>query len=190
MGSLGRRGGCFIVVLLAVLLAGCTSKPAPSPSASIPAVSLRPASPSPSSTDPAAAAAQAAADAYRGMWRAYTDAGRTTNPQYDQLVRYADGDALAALKAGLQTNQKQGLITKGDLATHPQVTQLTPVNTPDTASIRDCLDTTNATRVKASPGGSPFTDSPGGHRVVTATVKNLNGVWKVISFVPLAVGTC
>ncbi len=124
------------------------------------------------------------------MWQAYTDSGRTTNPQYTELARYADGDALAALRAGLENDKQQGLIFKGDVVTSPQVTELNPADVPDTASIRDCLDTSGATRVKASPGGSPFTDTPGGRRRVTATAKNLNGTWKVVSFVPLAVGTC
>jgi hypothetical protein len=124
------------------------------------------------------------------MWRAYTQAGRTTNPQYAELSRYADGDALAALKVGLDANKRQGLVTKGDLVPHPLVTKLSPASAPDTASIRDCLDTSGATRVKASPGGSAFKDTPGGRREVTATVKYLDGTWKVASFVPLDVGTC
>jgi hypothetical protein len=124
------------------------------------------------------------------MWQAYTRAGRTTDPQYTELARYAHSDALAALRAGLEGNRRQGLITKGDLVPHPSITALTPAGKPDTASIRDCLDTSHATRVKASPGGSPFADTPGGRRLVTATAKTLDGTWKVVSFVPLDVGTC
>lgn len=178
----------LVVLATAVGLGSCRSTdPQPRPSTT---VAVAPRTPSPTPTDQTAAATHAAAEAYAGMWQAYARAGRTTEPQYAELARYADGDALAALRAGLDGNRRQGLVTKGDLVPHPSVTALTPTNKPDTASIRDCLDTSRATRVKASPGGSPFSDTPGGRRLVTATVKNLDGIWKVVSFVPLDVGTC
>lgn len=143
-----------------------------------------------SSADANNAAEQSALAAYRGMQQAYIAAGRTTDPQYGELARYADGDALSVLTAGLDSNKKQGLIIKGDVVLNPQVTELSPPSAPETAKIRDCLDTSGATRVKASSEGSPFVDTPGGRRVVTATAKRTGDVWKVISFVPMAVGTC
>ncbi|GAA0937807.1 hypothetical protein Vau01_119050 [Virgisporangium aurantiacum] len=124
------------------------------------------------------------------MQQAYITAGRTTDPQYGELSRYAEGDALSVLTAGLEANKKQGLIIKGEVVLNPQVTELSPPSAPETAKIRDCLDTSGATRVKASPEGSPFVDAPGGRRVVIATAKRTGDVWKVISFVPMAVGTC
>ncbi len=177
---------CGLVLLL---LGACKSAPGKSAGPSGPP-SLSAPSPAATSLDPRSAAEQAALAAYRGMWQAFTAAGRTTNPHYDDLARFADGDAFNVLVAGLESNKKQGLITKGDLVPNPQVTQMTPADSPDTASIRDCLDTTQATRVKATPGGSPFVDTPGGRRLVTATAKNIGGTWKVISVVPMAVGTC
>jgi len=179
----------FACAVVLVVMGGCTSTPGASNGPSRPP-SLSAPSPVASSLDPRAAAEQNALAAYRGMWQAFTVAGRTTNPQYTDLARYATGDAFNVLVAGLESNKKQGLITKGDLAPNPQVTQLTPADVPDTASIRDCLDTSQATRVKATPGGSPFVDTPGGRRLVVATAKNIGGAWKVISVVPMAVGTC
>jgi len=138
--------------------------------------------------DARALAEQRALDAYRGMWQAYTAAGRAADPRHPDLPQFAADDALRALVTGLETNKRLGLVSRGDLVPHPQVTELTPVNAPTTAAIRDCLDTKAATRVKAD--GSPFTDTPGGNRNVTATVKSFNGTWKVTSLVPLGVGTC
>jgi hypothetical protein len=163
---------------------GCTSK-ADNPGSP----PTRPTLQAPSANASSSTPEQAVLAAYRGMWQAYVDAGRTTDPQYTDLDKYATGDARSALVAGLEQNKKQGLLTKGDVAMSPQVTALTPqTSSPDTASIKDCLDTSKATRVKAD--GSPFTDTPGGRRSVTATAKNVDGVWKVTVVVPLGVGTC
>lgn len=167
-----------------VVLSGCGS-PRQSPTPASPPVSLAPAVSS--TPDPSTSAADGALAAYRSMWKAYIDAGRTTDPQDDEIVaRYADGDALKALQAGLEANRRDGLVIKGDVTTNPSATK----QTPEAVDVLDCLDTTASTRVKASPGGAAFTDTPGGRRKVTATVKTVGGTWKVISFVPYGVGTC
>lgn len=179
----GGRVALALVVGL-VVLPGCGSPRQNRPS-DPPPVSLAPAdTPTPNAS---ARDADAALAAYRSMWKSYIDAGRTTDPQDDEVVtRFADGDALKALRAGLETNRRDGLVTKGDVTTNAAVAK----QTPEEVDLRDCLDTTASTRVKASSGGSPFTDTPGGRRQVTATVKNLAGTWKVTSFVPYEVGTC
>jgi hypothetical protein len=124
------------------------------------------------------------------MWQAYTEAGRAANPQHPDLARFAAEEALWALTTGLETNKSQGLVAEGTLVPHPEITELQPSDLPTAAYIRDCLDTTNTRRVQAAPSGSPFVDTPGGFRRVTATVKNLNGDWKVVALLPLDVGTC
>lgn len=173
-----------VVGLVLVPIAACGNEPSRPPSSG-PPVSL--AAPSETKANPPT---EAVLNAYRGMWTAYIEAGRTTNPRYQDLERYAEGDALNALKAGLESGKQKGLITKGNITMNPRVLELTPTDVPDTAKIRDCLDTTGASLVKASPGGTPYTDSPGGRRDVTATARNRGGAWKVVSFVPLDVGTC
>jgi hypothetical protein len=178
----GRATLALIVGLLA--LPGCSSSRqdrSPEP----PSVSLAPeVTPTP---DPSASATDAALAAYRSMWTSYIEAGRTTDPQDDAVIsQYAEGDALAALQAGLGVNRRDGVVVEGDVVMSPTMTDLTPGE----VEVLDCLDTSASTRVKASPGGAPFTDSPGGKRRVTATVRELAGTWKVISFVPYEVGTC
>lgn len=140
------------------------------------------------SADARTSAEQAAVTAYRGMWAAFVSAGRVADPKHPDLARYAADDALRALVAAIESNKKDRLIAKGDIVANPRVTELTPANAPQQASVRDCLDTTNASLVKAD--GSPYQDTPGGRRIVTATVKKLGATWKVISFVPLEVGSC
>ncbi|GAA1025630.1 hypothetical protein GCM10009557_00270 [Virgisporangium ochraceum] len=178
----GRTTSALIAGLL--VLSGCGA-PRRDRSPEPPAVSLAPAAtPTP---DPSTSAVTAALAAYRSMWTSYIEAGRTTDPQDDAVIgRYADGDALAALQAGLDVNRRDGVIVKGDVTMSPKTTAMTPGK----VEVLDCLDTSASTRVKATPGGAPFTDSPGGKRRVTASVRDLAGTWKVISFVPYEVGSC
>src|SRR5436305_9118915 len=88
------------VIAFALLLGGCTSKPAPSSSPSSPPVALRSASPSPS--DVRAAAVQAGVDAYRGMWQAYNDAIKIPDPNTPDLPKFATGKALTTLIGALK----------------------------------------------------------------------------------------
>lgn len=162
----------------AATLVGCTRHPSrttPTPILSAP-------------TSGANAANERAIAAYRGMWQAYAEAGRTSNPDDLGLSVYAIGNALKALQVGLETNKKQGLITTGKPIASPQVTSITPAAEPDSAEVSDCLDTTDFRRTKAD--GTPFTDSPGGRRAVKATLKKINNQWKVTDFLPGEVGSC
>jgi len=180
-----RSGSVIAAVIAAVAIAvsaACTpgkTSPGPKPTA-------------PSLTAPSlsgqALSEQQALQAYRGMWHAYAMAGQSTSSQNSDLDRYTDADALAALKAGLATNRSQGLISQGEPVTNPVVVQLDPPGAPTSVEIRDCLDTTNFLRTKAD--GSSFTDTPGGRRQVTATVKKLADQWKVTKFIPGEVGSC
>jgi hypothetical protein len=72
---------------------------------------------------------------------------------------------------------------------HPQVTSVSPVAVPTTVMVSDCSDSTNWLRYRAD--GAPFTDSPGGRRVVISTVRlHQDGSWKVTEFAVEPVGSC
>jgi len=129
-----------------------------------------------------------AVEAYRGMWRAFADAGAEGNPGHPDLPRFAEGAALRALVTGLQANKKQGLISRGDIVYSPKATAVAPVSAPTEVTIVDCADTSKATRVKAS--GAPFQDTPGGRRLIRATAKGNDEVWKVTTFAANKVGSC
>ena len=129
-----------------------------------------------------------AVEAYRGMWRAFADAGAAGNPEHPDLPRFAEGTALRALVSGLQANKKQGLISRGDIVYSPRVTAVTSVSAPTEVTIVDCADTSKAKRVKAS--GAPFQDAPGGRRLIRATVRGGDDAWNVTTFAVNEVGSC
>ncbi|WP_144056923.1 hypothetical protein [Micromonospora lupini] len=128
--------------------------------------------------------------AYRGMWAAYDEAGMTSNPDHPELAKFAVGDALKVLRSGLESDRREGLVGQGKVAVNPSIQSLTPAAAPTQAKVRDCADTSGAARVRATPNGTPFTDSPGGRRLVNATVSMVGGSWKVASFGVQGVGSC
>ncbi|MFG3642497.1 hypothetical protein ACGF3C_19760 [Micromonospora sp. NPDC047762] len=128
--------------------------------------------------------------AYRGMWAAYDDAGLTSNPDHPELAKFATGDALKVLRSGLQSDRRDGLVGRGEVVVNPSIQSLTPAAAPTQAKVRDCADTSGAVRVRATPNGTPFTDSPGGRRLVNATVSVVGENWKVTSFGVQGVGSC
>lgn len=189
-GSGCWREGLFVVVVLTMLAAGCTSKTTPSESASAPAVSLPMSAPSRSPADVRAAAVQAAVAAYRGMWQAYNAAIEVPDPNNADLARYATGNALSGLVATLTSVKKQGLKGTGQLVLSPHVTGISPINEPATISVQDCFDDSGTHVVAASPGAS-YHDTPGGRRICVATVERQpDGTWKVTKFTLQGVGSC
>jgi hypothetical protein len=173
---------------MTMVLGACgLGSPEPAPS-SVPATSTTSSAP-PSSSPSAGAGAATAMDAYRGMWKAYIDAGRIPDPQYPDLTRYAQGDALTVFVKGLTSMQKDGLVGQGDVVLNPKVTTIRPNATPPTVDIEDCVDTSKSHLVKKD--GSPYQDTPGGNRSAKATVAQVGeGVWKVTSLAVFGVGTC
>jgi len=144
---------------------------------------------SPSATPAASAGAATALDAYRAMWKAYTEAIRIPDPAYPDLARYTQGDALAVFVKGLTSVQNNGLVGQGDVTINPAVKGANPNSVPPTVSIEDCVDTSKSHIVKKD--GSAYQDPPGGPTKATATVSRLaDGSWKVTSFALFAVGSC
>jgi len=182
----GRRIRIALLVgATAVALSGCgPDRPSPTPSTT-PATSATSAAPSPSPT----AGSATPLDAYRGMWKAYIDAIRIPDPNYPDLARYTQDDALAVFVRGLTSVQRDGLVGQGDVTLHPKVTTIRPDASPPTADIEDCVDTSKSHLVKKD--GSPYQDTPGGNRAATARVTRLaDGTWKVTLFALRAVGSC
>lgn len=184
-----------LVAALVVALAGCGSDDdgSPEPTAGSPAGAVPPATApaSPVPVDPAAAAEQAVLDAYRGMWRAYQQAGQPpqADPDHPDLERYAGGDALGVLTDGLAGYREDGLVFNGEVVLSPEVTDLSPANDPVEATVEDCADSSESQVVRAD--GRPYEDEPGGRRAITADVEDVGeGTWKVISFAVQPVGSC
>ncbi|MER7273499.1 hypothetical protein ABT369_03485 [Dactylosporangium sp. NPDC000244] len=170
--------------VLTLVLAACGSgTPEGKPSASAPS-SLMPSA----SLAPSAAAGRDALVAYRGMWAAFVEAGKTSDADAPDLRKYASGNALKLIVSSLYTNRDQGKVSKGALMLDPKVTELKPSEAPTEATILDCVDSTNWLEYKAS--GELWDDKPGGKHRTTATVTRTDGSWTVSSFVLEGAATC
>lgn len=172
-----------LVVASALLGAGCSSdEPKTAPATQPPSPSATP------SLGPSAAAERDALAAYRGMWNAFVEAAKTSDPVAPNLRQYASDQALKLIASSLYTDRDQGRVTKGDLVLNPQVTGVKPPQAPTEVTVVDCVDSTNWLQYKAS--GGLWDDKPGGKHRTTATVKSSAGTWKVSSFILEDSGTC
>ncbi|GAA3346533.1 hypothetical protein GCM10020358_57880 [Amorphoplanes nipponensis] len=180
-----RTGVVGLATALVIALAGCSSKegnggtpsnsvvPAPSPSASLPL---------------SVAAERDALVAYRGMWSAFVEAGKTSDPDAPDLRKYASDNALKLIVRSLYTDRDQGKVTKGPLRLDPKATESKPPDVPTEVKILDCVDSTNWLEYKKS--GELWDKEPGSKHRTTATVKLTDGVWKVSSFILEGGATC
>lgn len=173
------------LVAASVLLgSGCSSNESGDPPAGTPSTS---ASPTPS-LGPREIAERDALAAYRGMWDAFVEAAKTSDPDAPDLRRYASDQALRLIVSSLYTDREQKKVTKGDLVLNPKVTDVKPAQAPTEAAVLDCVDSTNWVKHKAS--GGLVDDEPGGKHRTTATVKFADATWKVSSFILEESGTC
>jgi hypothetical protein len=127
--------------------------------------------------------------AYRGMWKAFVEAAKTSNPDSPELRTYAQGNALKAIISSLITDRERKSVSKGDVKLNPKVTALKPnAGAPATATITDCVDATQWLEYKVD--GGLWDNEPGARHRTTATVKSSNGTWRVDSFTLRGGGTC
>jgi len=186
------RTAILAAAAFATLLAGCThDDPTPNtlPTTAAPAS----ASPSPSASPSAATetpdqAKQHAIDAYLGFQTAFQKASAAGDPDFPDLAKYGTGDALKLFTNGLKANKTQGLLARGEAVFHPKIASLSPPDAPTKASVQDCMDTSKTERYKAD--GSPYKDTPGGLRLVLASLVRIDGEWKVTGIGIREVGSC
>ena len=174
-----------LIAASVVLAAGCSSDkprsvPTGPPSASLPAPSIA----------ASAAAEQEALVAYRGMWKAFVEAGKTSDAESADLRTYASGNALKLIVSSLYTDKELGKISKGEVVLQPKVVKSTPDEAAPTAlTIEDCVDATHWLEYKAS--GGLWDNKPGGkHRNTAIVKKQQDGAWKVDAFALRGSGTC
>lgn len=166
------------LMLMAVALAGCHSggrghQPTASAGSATPTVSASTGGPG-----------DAAVAAYRGMWAAFVEAAKTSDPDAPDIRKYASDNALKLIVGGLVSNREQGKVVKGNLVLNPKATSVSASE----ATILDCVDATNWLEYKTS--GELWDNKPGGKHRTTATVKAVDGTWKVSSFNLEGTGTC
>ncbi|GIG63210.1 hypothetical protein Lfu02_75820 [Longispora fulva] len=187
MSNLVERGLVLVALTLLPAVTACQEHTeAKKPTVTRPPVST-PAASSPSA-DPLTMAGRQAEDAYRGMWTSYLAASRIPDPNFPDLRRHASGAALTILVKGVQQTKEKGLLERGDFVLQPSVAALQPPSAPTKATVNDCVDTSATSMYKAD--GSPYQDTPGGKRLLIATLEIVDGTWKVVDFGLRAVGTC
>ncbi|WP_239126800.1 hypothetical protein [Asanoa siamensis] len=156
--------------LLMVLVACGSRTPGATPTQSLPL----------SASSSSSAAEHDALVAYRGMWSAFVEAGKTSDPDAPDLRKYASDDALKLIVSGLVTNRDQRKVILGDLAIDPKITAVKPAGKPVEVSVLDCVNDEKWLEHKAS--GGLVDDVPGGKHRTTATVKLTADGWKVSRF--------
>jgi hypothetical protein len=119
--------------------------------------------------------------AYRGMWAAFVEAAKTSDPDTPDLRKYASDDALNLIVGALYTNRDKKKVILGELKIDPKVTALTPPDQPTEASVVDCVNDEKWLQHKAL--GGLVNNTPGGKHRTTATVKRTPEGWKVSRFV-------
>ncbi len=164
--------------------AGCHSgSPPPPPTSSRTDASGTTAPPS-----PADVARNQALAAYRAMWSDMTVAARTADYRSPLLPHHAAGKALSILVRGLYTDKRMGIVVKGKPVTHARVVALSPPANPSKAQILDCFDGRHWLTYKVT--GGLQNNVPGGFHRTTATVADVDGVWKVTQLRVERSGTC
>jgi hypothetical protein len=183
-GLATRQPTVLVALFFASLLfaaCGSGSSPASAPTTDRPSTST-------STTQGPTGAAGAALSAYRAMWADMVIASRTADYQSPLLPQHASGTALSLLVRGLAKNQAQGIVVKGNPRLQPQVTSLSPLESPTEATISDCVDDTHWLDYKTN--GELFNSIPGGRHATMAIVMDTYGQWKVTELAVQAVGTC
>jgi hypothetical protein len=180
-GAIGS-GAIALSFMAMLMLSACTSGTSSELSPS-PTLSTTTAPPS-----PATIARQEALAAYRAMWEDMATAAKTADYRSPLLAQHAAGAALSILVRGLYTDKRTGIVVKGQPVTNARVVSLSPPANPTKASIVDCFDDRHWLNYKVS--GGLQNSVPGGLHHTTATVSDINGVWKVTQLHVEASGTC
>ncbi len=123
------------------------------------------------------------------MWKAYAQAGHTSDWQAPFLSQFASGDALQFMTRDLYADHYNGVVTKGEPVNNPQVTSVSPEGTPKSVMIEDCGDDRNWLQYRTD--GSLLDDEPGAvHRIVAEVRLHTDGRWRVTRFAVDVPGSC
>lgn len=144
-------------IAAALLLAACSSGGGTPSKTSVESASTSAGSaPASASTSPTPSAADKAKTqvlaAYQGFWNTQVQA--YTQGSFDgvQVEKYTRGNADYLLRTGLQYYVDQGLVMRGRPSLTPSVSALNLAGKLPTATITDCVDTTNYFPVDKTTG--------------------------------------
>jgi hypothetical protein len=171
--SLVRTGRTAVMAAAAtaliLALTACSSsekKPADSDATSKPAASAPTTITAP---DPGAAAVAA----YRAFWQAYLAAADPMSPEDPRLAEHATGEELGTVRKAFLAYKAAGQVIRGTLDLAPKAVSVMV----DIVLVRDCYDDQTGVYSVAT-GARQDQENPQRH-LVTATVVNESGTWKV-----------
>lgn len=79
-------------------------------------------------------------DAYGAMWAEQTKAYRVASTRETDLQRYLAPTELRTVEADLARMNKERTVMRGDLGHEPEISTLAVGTQPNTATVRDCVD--------------------------------------------------
>lgn len=195
MGSRHSTAGVATAVVVASILAACSPSGSPAPgtttSAIAPTAAVSSSQPSTPSVDPTLGAAEAAIlKAYRGYWDAkvaiYADPPQSIGPD---LQTYAVDQALADVGQTQMTLRQSGIAFRGSPAIQPTVSDVI-VGNGGTATITDCVDSTNWQPVYSATGASAAAPGQAPRLITISTAYFYDGRWTIRASVVNRDKTC
>ncbi|MGA5442465.1 hypothetical protein ACPCKW_23510 [Streptomyces griseoincarnatus] len=172
------RGTAGAVALLTAtaLLAGCGSSDDTKTEAS-PSPSTTSGSPSP---DPTQEAKDQVLAVYQGMWKETAKIYNTGSFKGTELTKYAGDKALAKVRVAAIYYQDNNLVVKGEPKLSPKVTALSLGTDPKTATIVDCVDSTNFVPENKNTGKKSELDGDNRRHTQTSKAQWTGKAWLII----------
>lgn len=173
------RGTVGSVALLAAtaLLAGCGSSDDGKTEASASPSATASASPS---SDPAQVAKDQILAVYKGMWKETAKIYSTGSFKGTELTKYAGDKALSKVRVAAIYYQDNNLIVKGEPKLSPKVTVLSLNTDPKTATVVDCVDSTNFVPENKTTGKKSKLEGTNRRHTQTSKVQWTGKTWLVI----------
>ncbi|MFF7995107.1 hypothetical protein ACFZDG_35720 [Kitasatospora xanthocidica] len=180
-------------ILGMLLTAGCSSEPVKpagqaTTSAAVPAAAPSSITPTP---DRAATAKTDALAAYKAYTDYKTAALTSGKGDVNRQAAVASGSAYQLLASDIFGAQKSGIVYKGALASHPEVTAVDVTGSPAKATLTDCLDTSGWTAVFAASGNNAAAPGQQTRTFVNIVAEQVpDGTWRVSTYTPDRGRTC
>lgn len=173
------RGTAGAVALLAAtaLLAGCSSSDDTKTASSASPSSTASASPSP---DPSQEAKDAILAVYQGMWKETAKIYGSGSFKGTELTKYAGDKALAKVRVAAIYYQDNDLVVKGEPKLSPKVTALSLGTDPKTATVVDCVDSTNFVPENKKTGKKSELEGDNRRHTQTSKVQWTGKQWLII----------
>ncbi|MFG2489307.1 MULTISPECIES: hypothetical protein [Streptomyces] len=164
-----------IAATVAAVTIGCTKE---NKAASPPSPTASPTT----SADPQAADKDALVSVYRAFWDAQLKVYASGSAKDTGIEKVAGDKAYSKVQTTRAYYVDRGYEVKGAPAHSPQVTALNMAATPPSATITDCLDTTDYYKVEKSTGKKVETADDNRRHVATYEALRIAGAWQIRDF--------